>query len=264
MEQNEYAIGLLIPIDNNYVLSPTVIYDDELTGIYFDTNDDLYGRITFNHLDSIKISRGEYLPYQDDWSEDKEIAWVYEVQHSRWQVERYTYEKAYYGSSYEFGGNVEDMLTDFKHYIFQFHDQFVEVIARGFWWEKDEQSLMNQPLQLGHPFLNLPTDEVQIHEAHGLTTQITKYTLPAEILIEQAKYCSQKLYQFALLLEGTAHIDNTVSIVNKNGKVYSELRGYFGKKAHIFDGIPTLEEVLPQIEQYMSEVAERRKAMGKS
>lgn len=122
---------------------------------------------------------------------------------------------------------------------------------------------MNTPLQVGHPFLNLPTEEATLHQAHGLTTQITKNTLPIDVLIEQTKYCSQKLYQFALILEGTASVDNTVSIVNKDGKIQSDLRGYFGRKAQTFDGIPTLEEVLPYIENYMSEVTERRRAMGK-
>lgn len=263
MNQTEYALGITVPIEADYVLSPTVLYDDELTGIYFNTEDEQYGRITFSNLDAIRVCRGEYLPYPDDWTEDKEVPWVYVVQHSKWQMERYRYEKSHYGRAYEFGGDVEDMRTDFKHYIFKFHDQFVEVIARGFWWEKDTNSLMNQPLQVGHPFLNLPTDEATLHQAHGLTTQITKNTLPIDVLIEHTQYCSQKLYQFALILEGTASVDNTVSIVNKDGKTQSELRGYFGRKAQTFDGIPTLEEILPYIENYMSEVAERRRAMRK-
>jgi hypothetical protein len=49
------------------------------------------------------------------------------------------YENKHYGKSHEFGGNVNEMLTDLKHYLFSFHDQFMEIIARGFWFEESEQ-----------------------------------------------------------------------------------------------------------------------------
>ncbi|MDR0229365.1 MAG: hypothetical protein LBI72_09915 [Flavobacteriaceae bacterium] len=263
MKNEEYAIGISTPISPEYVLTPTVLYADELTGIYFETTDEQYGRITFFNLDAIRICRGEYLPYQDDWTEDKELCWVYEVQHSSWQVERYIYEKKHYGRAYEFGGNVNDMLTEFKHYIFSFHDQFIEVIAKGFWWEKDNKSLLNQPLQQEHPFLPLSENNATYYEAHNYKTQIRTNPLPIEQLIEQSKFCPQKLYQFALIIDQHLSIDHTVSITNTKGKIQTVLSGYFGKKEVTFEGITSLETILPYIDTYILEVVERRKAMGK-
>lgn len=258
---NEYAVGISVPIEPDYVLSPTVIYDDELTGIYFETEDEEYGRITFYNLDSIRICRGEYLPCNDDWTEDKEWCWVYEVQHSSWQIERYTYEKKHYGKAYEFGGNVEDMITEFKHYIFRFHDQFVEVIARGFWWEQDKESLINRPLLKGHPFKDLPQESATFYDAHGYKSQVRTNPIALKKLIEQAIYCPQKLYQFAMLITSNSNVDHTVSITNTNGKIKASLSGFFGRKEIIFDKVPSLEEVLPYIDKYMFEVAGRRKTI---
>lgn len=150
----EVAKGIAIPVIADPVLGGEVFCGSELTGIYFDTIDDQYGRITFENLDSLKVCRGEVLPYETDWKERQSPSWVYRVENSLWQQERYSYEKKFYGTSYEFDGNVEEMRTDFGHYVFQFHDEFVEVIARGFWFEQDTNSLFKQELQEDHPFWN--------------------------------------------------------------------------------------------------------------
>ena len=139
----ETAQGIIIPIDADSVLSPQVYYADQLTGIYFTTEDDQFGRITFENLDSIKVSRGELIPYEDDCKEGQSYCWVLKVKDSNWLSERHQYEKRTYGSTYELGGYVDEMLTDFNHFVFRFHDQFVEAISRGFWFEKNSESLFN-------------------------------------------------------------------------------------------------------------------------
>lgn len=58
------------------------------------------------------------------------------IENSSWQKECFDYENKYYGSAYEFGGDVKEMITDLKHYLFSSHDQFTEVIARRFWFEE--------------------------------------------------------------------------------------------------------------------------------
>jgi hypothetical protein len=259
----ELAKGVIIPVLADYILSPDVYYGDEFTGIYFQTEDEQYGRITFENLDAIKVCRGENLPYKDDWEIGQEVAWVYKVENSTWQKERFQYENANYGSSYEFGGNVNDMLTDFSHYVFKFHDQFVEVIARGFWFEKAPASLFKKPLQAGHPFLSLPEENSTKIVAHQLTCQVRVNPKSNNELIENAKYCSQKLLEFALELEGKASVNNTVIVAYRNGKLISSLRGYFGGQIVEFEGISSVQDVKPYIEKYMGEVFERRKAMGK-
>jgi len=259
----EKAIGISIPVLADSVLSPDVLYADAFTGIYFSTEDEQYGRITFENLDALKICRGEVLPYPYQWQQGEKYPWVYKIEQSTWLKERFDYENKNYGSAYEFGGNVNDMCTDFKHYVFQFHDQFVEVIARGFWFEQDEKSLFKRELQADHPFLNLSDQHMQTLECHHLTCQIRINGTAQEKLITDAKFCSQKLMEFALEIDGKASVDHVVQLFYRNGKLISCLRGYFGNQIIAFDGIATLADVKPYIEKYMQEVYERRKAMGK-
>lgn len=259
----EIAKGIIIPIVAETVLTPDVLYGDQLTGIYFETEDEQYGRITFENLDALKICRGEVLPFPDDWKEGQEFCWVYSVENSNWLKERFDYENENYGSSYEFGGNVNEMLTDFSHYVFKFHDQFVEVIARGFWFEQDKTSLFKRELQVGHPFLNLPDNNVEKFVSHNLTCQVRTNSNSQEELIFNAKFCSQKLIEFAIELDGKASVDNSLILSYRNGKLISSLRGYFGKQIVEFEGLAKLTDVKPYIEKYIGEVYERRKAMGK-
>ncbi len=259
----ESAKGIIIPVVAEYVLTPNVIYGDQLTGIYFETEDEQYGRITFENLDALRICRGEILPYKNHYNDGQPLPWVHEVENSNWQKERYDYEKENYGSSYEFGGNVAEMLSDFNHYVFQFHDQFVEVIARGFWFEKDEISLLGKPLQFGHPFLGLSENVSEPFVAHSLTCYVRKNTRTEEELIANAKFCSQPLIECALELDGNSSVDHRLLLSYRNGKLISTLRGYFGKQTAEFEGIATFNDIKPHIEEYMSQVYERRKAMGK-
>jgi len=259
----ELAQGIIIPVIADILLSPDVFYGEGFTGIYFQTEDEQYGRITFENLDAMKICRGENLPYSNNWEEGQPFPWIYRVGDSDWQKERYKYEKENYGSSYEFGGDVDEMRTDFSHYVFKFHDQFVEAIARGFWYEQDEVSLFKRELQDGHPFLNLPDSNVEKLVAHSITCQIRKSPKTKEELISNAKFCSQKLIDFALELEGKPSVDNSLILSYRNGKLISSLRGYFGKEVVRFDGIVIFDDVKPYIEQYMKDVSERRKAKGK-
>lgn len=259
----ELARGIVIPVIADAVLDAEVFYGSELTGIYFETEDEQYGRITFENLDSLKVCRGEVLPYETDWEVGQRPSWVFNVENSVWQQERYNYEKKVYGNSYEFGGNVEEMLTDFSHYVFQFHDQFVEAIARGFWCEQDSNSLFKRELQKGHPFLDLPDTDAERFISHNLTCQVRRNPKSNEELISNAKFCSQKLMEFALEFDGKASVSNTLLLSYRNGKLISSLRGYFGRQVVEFDGVATFLDVEPYLERYIKEVSERRKQMGK-
>lgn len=259
----DLAKGIIIPVVADFVLSPDVLYSDELTGIYFQTVDEQYGRITFESLDALKICRGENLPFTNNWEEGQKYPWVYKIENSKWLKERFNYENENYGSSYEFGGNVHEMLTDFSHYVFKFHDQFVEVIAKGFWFEQDKTSLFKRGLQFGHPFLNLPDSNIEKFVSHNLTCQVRTNSTPQDKLVSDAKFCSQKLIEFALELDGKASVDNSLILSCRNGKLISSLRGFWGKQIAEFDGLAKLTDVKPYIEKHIGEVYERRKAMGK-
>ena len=258
----EISKGLYIPIEADSVLSPQIYYGDPLPAIYFDTSDEKYGRITFEKLDSLKVSRGEYSPYQYEISQDCPYCWVRIVEDSNWLKERFNYENMYYGSSYEFNGDVNEMLIDYKHYVFKFHDEFIEAIAKGIWFEENSESLFGKGLSIGHPFLSIPESSMVRFDAYGLTCQARINTKDEKELMLNSVFCSQKLMQFALELENTS-INNTLSLMCRNNKYISILSGYFGNKEIEFDKIPRLEEVKPYIESYMKEVAQRRKSMGK-
>lgn len=251
-----------IPIIANLALDPDFFYGD-CTGIYFVTEDNKFGRITFENLDAVKICRGEVMPYEFDYKLYEQGVWIYQIENSNWQKERFNYEKKYYGNTYEFCGDVNDMLTEFKHYLFQFHDQFIEIIARGFWFEKDDHSLFEKELTEGHPFLPLPTENMKIMEAYSLKSQIRINPKPQELLAYDAQFCSQKLFEFALELDGTAFVDNTVLLLYRNGKIVSKLEDSFGRKIMEFDRFINLEQIKPFIEKYMKEVYQRRKNMRK-
>ncbi|WP_158210475.1 hypothetical protein [Myroides phaeus] len=258
-----FAIGIYIPVSPEYVLTPTVIYADKLSGIYFETDNDKFGRVTFQGLDSIKVSRGEYLPFgQNITSATDEVVWIYKIINSSWLGERYNYEKKHYGTEYEFGGNVTEMLTDYSHYIFQFHDQFIEVIAKGFWYEVADECLLNKPLQLGHPFLELPKENTSTILVRGLATEVTKTTKSEDEILSDAQLCSQRLIDFSIQIGDKPKVDNTLSVFMRNGEPVSVLKGYFSATPIEFPGIATLEEARPYIEKYMLEIVNRRQNMG--
>jgi hypothetical protein len=84
----------------------------------------------FDRWDSLRVSRGEYPAYPAGDHHERWCA-LGIVRPSGWLNERYEYEREHYGEAYGFGDDVTEMLTEFEHYLFKFHDEFVEVIAGG-------------------------------------------------------------------------------------------------------------------------------------
>lgn len=258
----ETMTKIRIPVIRDSVFSPQIhygnqAYNEPITGIYFNTEDEMYGRITFEHLDSLKLCRGEMFPFTFDWETYETGDWVFEVENSKWLMERYMYEKEHYGSAYEFGADVEEMKTDFKHYLFSFHDEFIEVIAKGFWFEKSNETLFGKPLQEGHAFLPIMKETEFPIEAFGLKS-IVRFNEKSEArIIKDSKFCNQTVMDFALD-EGNKSVNHSVRLANNKGKITVHLRGFFAKKQVSFEGIPTLEQVKPYIEEYLEEVAGRR------
>lgn len=262
--KKEIVRRIKIPITRDSVLSPQVHYghshyDEPVTGIYFVTSDDKHGRITFENFDALKVCRGEMLPYEYDWSAHEKGVWVFKVENSNWLMHRYKYEKEHYGDSYEFGGNVEEIKTDFNHYLFSFHDQFIEVIARGFWFEESDDTLFEKPLQEDHPSLPLPKSDKHSFDAYDITCQVRINHKAEKEIIQNTRFCTQKLMEFALELDGKATVNHKLTVSSTKGEVISHLCSFFGRKEIYFPGIVSLEEVQPYLKKYMKEVSERRK-----
>lgn len=234
-----------IPVIADYVLSPIVIYREEFTSINFETEDEEFGRITIQNMDAIKICRGELPPYDDATEIDDYIVgtWVYKVENSEWLEERYQYEKEYYEQSYEWGNSVEEMLTDYSHYFFRFHDEFVEVIAKGFWFEQGKESFVGKPLFKNHPFLAIEngfSDELIVSDKKYF---FKDNSLGVKTLEKQAQFCQQKLIEVWLSLPKDDFIEGSLRIKNTNGKTISFYQPTFGKAVFIKEGLATIEDL---------------------
>ena len=268
---NQFAKPIWIPVQACSVRSPTVIYDDHdsemVTGIYFRTEEDEFGRITFDGLDAIKVCRGECKPYSDEFFSQTPrkpgdpYPWVWRIEDSLWHLERYQYEKDHYGRSYEWGGNVNEMLTDYSHYHFHFHDQFVDVIARGFWYETSHDSLFGKELTSGHPMLPLPEIKVRFFEKHGIKYKVIDNPLTEEELVHNTAICSQTLYEIHDECEGRYSLHWFVELLQRNGKPTAVVKTMLGKPILTQERIVPFEKIQAQYEAELAEVAKRRKKM---
>lgn len=261
--KKEIARGFDVQVEADPVLSPTVVYGEPMTAIFFEDENGRNCRITFENLDSIRICRGEYCPYGDDRKDDDPYYWVSKVENSSWLVERHKYESEHYNNSYGFGGDVDEMLNEFSHYLFSFHDQYVEVLAAGIWIEKSEEPLNGTELSDGHPFLALSHEHSEVITAHGLTCHIWKNLTDITSLIENAKYCSQPLLEFAPELDGSITTSIYLSLKYRNGDLCSILTQSFAGEIACFKGVASVELTRPYIEKWLGEVSERRREIGK-
>lgn len=244
------AIGILIPIENDIIDRPIVSFTARLTSFCFITNDEQHGRITFDSLDSIKVSRGEFLPYKENWKESDPYYWVYKIEDSKWLKERYKYEKKHYENCYGFGGNVDKMLTDYTHYLFRFHDEFVEVITKGFWFEKNSKSLINQPLSLNHPSLKSVGNKVETIEIKGKKIKIVSNELSLEEMKKNSKFHEQRALEF-YKEENDGEFSEifTLFIFQRNKIITSNLRAPFRNNIFTKKGIMDINDIKPFLEK---------------
>ena len=250
-KNKEQIIPIQVPVIADYVLSPIVIYNDDFTSINFETEDEAFGRITIQNLDAIKMCRGELPPYEDPTEMEDYIigTWVYKVENSKWLQERYRYEKKHYGQSYEWGNAVEEMLTDYAHYFFRFHDEFVEVIAKGFWYEKGDSSFVGQPLPKDHPFLSIDSNISEM-----LTLGDKKYALKINpkataALLDASSYCQQKLAELWHTDTNTDFQEGSLRIKKIKGELISFYQPTFGKAETIKKGLATIADLENYLKQ---------------
>jgi len=241
-----YIQAIKVPLVADLVLSPTVLYDDNGTSICFETEDEQFGRITIQKMDGIRICRGEVPPYHDpreNWEDFEPGTWVYRVENSAWLMERYQYEKKHYGHSYEWGNSVDEMLTDYTHYYFFFHDEFLEVIAKGFWWEKAEQSLLGKPLSVGHPFLNLQADFTEELNINETRLYIKINSKSQQELYTDVRFCHQTILELWIKIKSEYVQEGTLKIKESKGVVLSYYQPRFGKEISIKKGIADLADL---------------------
>jgi hypothetical protein len=256
---------LQAPLTADSIDDPIVTYGKGPASINFPLQDGGWGRVTFEKLDAIRVCRGEYEPYESSWKDGDPRCWISTVSRSPWLRERYEYEKRHYRDAYEFGGDVDEMRRDFSHYVFRFHDQFVEVLSAGIWFETDTQCIGEREPDAHHPSRDLPKSSVSRRfKAHGITCQVRENTRPTNDLLRDAAFGSQKLMQFAAELDGTSTVSWTLSLRVRQGRSRASLSSYFGKVEQHYDGVPGLSDLQPRIEAWLGEVQQRRREMGKA
>ncbi len=174
--------------------------------LFFEVSDvGSLGRVAFEGLDAIRASRGEVAPYDDgnDFS-----SWVYTVQDSAWLAERHEYEWKHYQTP---------LLETHEHYLFRFHDEFVEAIAAGIWLDLAAE---DDPFKVdeAHPQTSsarLESDSRGV--THGLAWEVRRTTRSREDLLSASVYCSQRLFDFALDLDGKASVSASAWLRTRGG-----------------------------------------------
>ncbi len=246
------------------VESPIVHYCDPITAIHFTTDNGRWGRVTFERLDSIKVSRGEHAPFPSHPNDAGAFRWVSTISNSAWLRERYDYKKRYYGSAYNFGGSIDEMLDEYFHYVFSFHDEVVEAIAAGIWIDVDDAMIGGRELDVSHPLKGLAhLDAAEHFESSGIRCFVRRNPMPNAELEAAAALCSQTVLEVGAELDGRSTPSWSLTRRVKNGIGRSYLR-HFGNTTETYTGIPSLADIRPPIDQWLAEVRERRRQMGKT
>ena len=157
------------------------------------------------------------------------------------------------------------MLEEYSHYVFSFHDQFVEAIAAGIWFEVDDVMLGERDLDASHPLNGLAhVGAVEHFESSGIRCFVRRNPMPNDQLERAAALCSQTVLEVGAERGGSSSPSWFLTRRVRNGAGKSYLRGYFGNAVETFAEIPSLETIRPHIDQWLAEVRERRRKMGRS
>jgi hypothetical protein len=247
--------------------APEVLYGPAT--VNFVNREDKFVRASFERWDALRVCRGEYLPYGfAPTPQPRPGRWpaFFVVRESPWLLERYGYEKKHYSTCYGLGvgGDVEEMVTDFEHYLLQFHDEFVEVIAGGIWFELSDVPLAPDERQPDHPLHGLgPEHVVESFNYQGFPCELRRSTLPLPELKARALLCAQPLLAFAVRLdEREARIAFRLTLRERQGKTICVWRDSLGTETRRFDQMPSEGELRAIFTNYLDEVSRRRKQRG--
>ncbi len=219
--------------------------------LFFETAEGSLGRVTFEGLDAIRASRGEVAPYDDghDFS-----SWVYNVVDSTWLEERHAYEWS----------NYETPLSEtHQHYLFRFHDEFVEAIAQGIWVDQVPPS---DPFTVGpdHPGSTLAMGGVVVQgEAHGLSWQVRSTEVDQQTLVANSALCSQRLFEYSLHLDGKESVCASAFVRTRDGQTRTHLSRPWAGVVGSAEGVAKPQDFAEAWDEYCRGVAERRREMGK-
>jgi hypothetical protein len=256
-----------VPLTADGVAPPRLVYgsldvasgagrDDRYTAVYFEVaGGGSLGRVTFEGLDAVRAARGETLPY--DIAEPRMAdAWVFTVEESQWLAERHLYEMQRYSTP---------LLDTHQHYVFQFHDDFVEAIAAGIWLDAADRAAPFDP-PAPHPLAALapclPCE--RFRSASGIEWELRRSARPDSDLIEDSQLCSQRLYQLDLVLDGNSREAASIWLRTRNGHITSRfVRPWPSGELARHEGLAQPGDFAEPWEAYLAAVAQRRREMGR-
>ena len=115
-----------------------------------------------------------------------------------------------------------------------------------------------------HPLKGLANVEpAERFESSGIVCFVRRNALPLGEIERAARLCSQVILEVGAELDGRLSTSWTLTRRVRNGVGKSFLRGYFGNAVETYGAIPSLCEIRPRIDQWLAEVRERRRQMGK-
>jgi hypothetical protein len=252
-----------VPLEADAVAPPRLVYggldvtsgselDNGYTAIYFQVaKSGLLGRVTFEGLDAVRAARGEILPYRLCPSAGKP-RWVFTVDASSWLDERHDYEVRQYSTP---------LTGTHQHFVFAFHDEFVEAIAEGIWLDIPDQARpYDRPDP--HPLARLGSGIAaeRFRSPSGIHWELRRAPAADSELITGSRLCSQRLYQLNLLLDGDSRESASIWLRTKDGRTVSRLvRPWPGGELARWEGVASPDDFVHPWETYLAEVAQRRR-----
>ena len=210
------------------------------------------GRVTFEGLDSIRVSRGEVLPYATQGGDA--TSWVFRVLDSPWLAERHRYEQDVYQYPLE---------DTHDHLVLQLHDEFVEVVAAGLWFDL---APADDPFALTptHPLASLPAeDEVATGRTAELDWNIRQASHGQDDLLAASALGSQRLLDLTVELED--RLTWTCWVRTRDGRTTTRLDSLLdtARPELTVEGVASIDDVLPHWERRCAEIAESRHSQGR-
>jgi hypothetical protein len=194
------------------------------------------------------------LPY-DTFAPRRAGDWVFTVDESPWLAERHHYEMERYETA---------LLKTHQHYIFQFHDEFAEVIAEGTWLDlADPVRPYARPARhpLARPDPGLACE--RFGSVTGIEWELRRSPRPDAELVHDSQLCSQRLYQLNLVLDGRSREGASIWLRTRNGHLTSRfVRPWPDGELARRDGIAHPGDFAQAWETCLAGVAERRAKDG--
>lgn len=253
------ASMLPVPLDADPVAPPRLLYgalaihapdqDDADTSLYFRTRGGGLGRVTFEDLDAVRAEGGESPPYDEIY--DAADGWVYALTGSPWLQARHDYEVRNYDTPRE---------QTHQHYVFLFHDEYIEAIAEGIWLDTPDPAHPFTP-PADHPLHRLQPELPAQHfrSDTGIDWQLRRSPRSDTDLLTASTLCSQRVYQYDTTHDGDTSETASLWLRTRDGDTYSVLRStVLGSELARHPGLATPDDVTDAWEQHLAEITERR------